>query len=157
MLTRVRTSPLGLKPDLIPLNFLAVCTGSGIAPFLAYTELFEKAGQWPQATILVFGCRDEVLYKDRIDAWVKEGKIRALLAVTRNTCKERIYVQDLVRKDAAVHQLVQSSFSKKNRIIVCGSGAMGRAVLQEIALQVGGQAALEELQKSGVLSTEFFR
>ena len=155
ILVRVRKSALR-PPCQPPRHFLAICTGAGIAPFMAYIDWFQQIDHWPESTVLVFGCRNpdtDFIYNETLSRLNSKGKIRALFAFSRKSSK-RIYVQDIIKEDRGVHKILHADSSRK--IIVCGSTPMARSVSQLLATHLGGQSALEQLEKDGTLSVEYF-
>lgn len=153
ILLRIRPSSLRFKSsDKPPRRFLAICTGAGIAPFLAYIDWFESLNKWPDSTILVFGCRNpesDFIYKNRICQLSTNGKIQAKIAFSR---EERKYVQDIVSEDLDVRDILKRSYSDR-KIIVCGKTCMAQSVCEVIAAHVED---LEDLQRSGIFSVEHF-
>lgn len=160
-LLRVRVRESVLRPPRNIGNLqtvLAVVTGAGIAPVMAYLDSCSREDNWPSLFYVVFGCQSsskDFLYKERILELQQEGKIRCWFAFSREGPK-KVYVQDLVRETREIHKIIHDIHSKNGRILVCGNTAMGRSVCEAIASQIGGQAQLETLEKSGKLVVEYF-
>lgn len=157
ILLRVRESIL--RPTRPTQALLAICTGAGIAPFMAYIDVFEKTGEWPKTIFLVFGFRNpaqDQLYKDHIARLEAQGRVRVFRALSQEPNVKKTYVQDIVREDRDIHQFLQECMTNDRRIIVCGNTAMGRSVCETIASQIGGQAQLELLEQRRILTVEYF-
>jgi NADPH-ferrihemoprotein reductase len=156
---RVRESVLRPPRDLGSLQtVVAVVAGAGIAPVMAYLDACGKEDNWPNLFYVVFGCKSsskDFLYKERILELQQEGKIRCWFAFSSEGPK-KVYVQDLVRETREIHKIIHEIHLKNGRILICGSTAMGRSVCEAVASQIGGQAILETLEKSGRLVVEYF-
>lgn len=106
--------------------------------------------------LLYFGCRhpdQDWLYRDEMEAYEKDGSIKAITAFSRHT-EKKVYVQDqLVADKAKIWALIQQGAY----FYVCGGTAMGRGVraaLTSIIENEGGKSAseaaafIEQLQKA---------
>ena len=157
VLLRVRESVL--RPPSVAAPVLAIAAGAGIAPVMAYIdECEERGGLWFHSFFLVFGCQSseiDFLYRDKILRLQEEGKLRCWFAFSREG-NRKVYVQDIVRETRDIHKIINEISLKHGRIVVCGSTGMGRGVCEAIAAQIGGQAQLEVLEKSGKLVVEYF-
>ena len=154
---RVRESVLR-PPHPAPSSVLAIVTGAGIAPFMAYVDHFNQTG-WPESVLLVFGCRSrdsDWLYCEEISTLEKEGRINCYFAFSRDGDK-KVYVQDIVKRSRSIHKILnQINTEKKGRILICGSTQMCRSVCETIAAQIGGQSQLELLEARAIVTVENF-
>lgn len=99
--------------------------GTGIAPFRAFVQerrAIKEAGADLGPAMLFFGCRDpeqDYLYRDELEAAASDGLIELHTAFSRSG-PERVYVQDLVRKQGAqVWQMLEDGAI----IYICGDGS----------------------------------
>ncbi len=155
---RVRESNLRPPPQSNT-PILCIAAGAGIAPVLAYIdECHRRGGGWFHSFFLVFGCQSsqtDFIYKEKILKLQEEGKVRCWFAFSREGPR-KVYVQDLIKETRDIHKIIGEIHSKGGRILVCGSTAMGRGVCEVVAAQIGGQAQLEILEKTGRLVVEYF-
>lgn len=146
---RVRPSVLRPPADNPPV-VLAIVTGAGIAPVMAYLEACKQASMY-----LVFGCQSsskDFLYREKL---LENPRVRSWFAFSREG-NRKVYVQDLVRETKEIHQVISDICGKGGRILICGNTSMGRSVCEVIASQIGGQSQLESLEKCGKLVVEYF-
>lgn len=114
-------------------------TGTGVAPFRA---MLMDIASWQDSarptTMLLFGChnRDSYLYGDEFVSLQKNGILNHLeLAFSREQHHQRVYVQDKVEEQSdLIRELV---CKKEGTIYVCGSRAVGDAVLNALQKIVG--------------------
>ncbi|PIA94605.1 NADPH--cytochrome P450 reductase [Cercospora beticola] len=121
-------------PALQSHPIVMVAAGTGIAPFRAFIQeraRLAKMGREIGRTILFFGCRNEAedfLYKDELTEWenTPELKLSVIVAFSRPSDGEKMYVQDRVRAHAdEVSDLV---VDKEANFYICGSATMAREV-----------------------------
>ncbi len=113
-------------PKNIP-SAILICNGTGIGPFLGMISQNN-----PQTSCYLYaGFRDETsifLYKEQLDDYLAARKLTRLqLAFSRMT--QQVYVGDLIKRDA---QLVAEVLANKGVIMICGSLAMQKDVMQVI-------------------------
>lgn len=99
--------------------------GTGIAPFRAFVQerrALKEAGVDLGPAMLFFGCRDpeqDYLYRKELEAAASDGLTDLHVAFSRSG-PERVYVQDLVRKQGAqVWQMLEGGAI----IYICGDGS----------------------------------
>jgi len=130
-----------LMPNDPKARLLMICTGTGSAPFRAFTMYRERHMEANAATMtLVFGARapDSLPYFGPLKK-VPEAVLRQFLAFSRVSDKNRQYVQDVIAQN-------QSDFadllSDENcYVYVCGLRAMEQGVEQALA-SIAEQAGL---------------
>jgi len=152
---RVRESIL--RPPSSPTTVLAIATGAGLAPVMAYIDECERRNFFHNF-YLVFGCRNsnqDFIYRERILKLQEEGKLRCWFAFSREGIR-KAYVQDLIKETKEIHKIISDINNKAGRIMICGNTGMGRSVCEAIGAQVGGQAQLETMERSGKLVVEYF-
>lgn len=125
---RVRvTGPFGatfLMPNDPSANFLMICTGTGSAPFRAFTERRRRAMKdAPGRMMLFFGARrpEELPYFGPLQK-VPDGLLRKHFAYSRVPGQPKVYVQDLMRQktdDVAI--LLKNSHT---HVYLCGLRSM---------------------------------
>ena len=108
--------------------------GTGIAPFRGFIQEFATRKEEHRFgdTVLYFGCRNadrDYIYREELEAAKASGVLTELhLAFSRDTA-EKVYVQDLLRKNAArTWELISAGAY----IYVCGATLMGRDVLKTV-------------------------
>ncbi len=104
---------------------IMVGPGTGLAPFRGFLQerrALKQGGASLGPAMLFFGCRrpeEDFLYEDELKAAEADGLVTLHTAFSRQT-SERVYVQDLIRKErAAVWDLLE----KDAVVYVCGDGA----------------------------------
>lgn len=145
---------------------LMIGPGTGVAPFRGF--LYERAhrmqeekaaaggGEDVGASRLYFGCRSrghDYLFGRDLEKFEEDGVLTKLrVAFSREQAGKKVYVQHLLREDAAeVKRLVQS---EKAAIFVCGDGAgMAKDVHEALVEILGGgeeaRATLTAMTKEG--------
>jgi benzoyl-CoA 2,3-epoxidase subunit A len=99
------TGPFGatfLMPNDPSANILMICTGTGSAPFRAFTERRRRAMRdAPGRMMLFFGARrpEELPYFGPLQK-VPEGLLRKHFAYSRIPGQPKVYVQDMMRQRA---------------------------------------------------------
>mmetsp|Transcript_11554 Transcript_11554/g.37000 ORF Transcript_11554/g.37000 Transcript_11554/m.37000 type:complete len:437 (-) Transcript_11554:219-1529(-) len=120
----VRTKSVGLSFRPPPPNSPAimVCAGTGLAPFVGFLEDMAAGAAGGSGTShLFFGCRrpERHLHRERLEGYVSDGTLAALHVAYSRT-GERIYVQELIKREAkTLWPLLQG----KARVYVCGDAA----------------------------------
>lgn len=112
-------------PDDASKPIIMVGPGTGLAPFRAFLQerrALKDSGADLGSSMLFFGCRDpeqDFLYKDDLQAAEADGLVELHTAFSRSG-PERVYVQDLVRKQGnRVWELIEAGAV----IYICGDGA----------------------------------
>uniref|UniRef100_T1ILV8 NADPH--cytochrome P450 reductase n=1 Tax=Strigamia maritima TaxID=126957 RepID=T1ILV8_STRMM len=111
--------------------------GTGLAPFRGFIQERDKQRQQDKCvgeTILYFGCRHEkedYLYKDELDEYVKNGTLTKLHVAFSRDQPEKIYVNHLLSQNASeVWHIIGEN---NGHIYVCGDARnMAREVHQII-------------------------
>ena len=111
-------------PDDPATPIVMVGPGTGLAPFRGFMQARERmkaAGEELGPAMLFFGCRhpeQDFIYEDELKAWDEAGLCELHVAFSRET-KERVYVQDLIRRERArVWELLEAGA----KFYVCGDG-----------------------------------
>ena len=130
------TGPFGatfLMPDDAKANVLMICTGTGSAPFRAFTERRRRAAPGaPGKFMLFFGARtpQELPYFGPLQK-VPENLLEKHLVFSRLPGVEKEYVQDRIRARAAdVAALLESGAT---HIFICGLKGMEAGVDEALA------------------------
>ena len=106
-------------------------------------------------SLLFFGCRrreDDLLYAEELEELEREGATRVLTALSRQTPREKVYVQHRIAENA---MLVARLLKRGARVYVCGGTGMAKDVKAAFsaALAQDGDACADEsialLQASG--------
>lgn len=107
---------------------ILIATGTGIGPFLGMIQGNNKKKEihlyWGARTIDSFN-----LYKDYIERALQERKLTNFKTAYSRNQPEKIYVQHLVQRDK---DLFLEVLKNKGCIMICGSIAMQKEVLQEL-------------------------
>jgi len=129
-----------LMPNDPNARLLMICTGTGSAPFRAFTMYRERNMDANAAAMtLVFGARspDSLPYFGPLEK-VPSGVLKQHLAFSRVDGQERCYVQDVITQN---HEAFADLLGDDNcYIYVCGLRAMEQGVehaLAEVATRVG--------------------
>ncbi|MDO6811164.1 PepSY domain-containing protein [Zobellia galactanivorans] len=107
-----------------------IATGTGIGPFLGMIQENIKKRE----IHLYWGARTKDsfnLYKDYIEEAMREGKLTDFKAAYSRQQAEKIYVQNLIQRDK---DLFLDVLKNKGCIMICGSIAMQKEVLEELQL-----------------------
>jgi benzoyl-CoA 2,3-dioxygenase component A len=125
------TGPFGatfLMPNDPSANILMICTGTGSAPFRAFTERRRRIMKdAPGRMMLFFGARrpEELPYFGPLQK-VPDGLLRKHFAYSRVTGQPKVYVQDLMRQKAdEVAILLQHP---RTHVYLCGLRGMESGV-----------------------------
>jgi cytochrome P450/NADPH-cytochrome P450 reductase len=112
-------------PDEASTPIIMVGPGTGLAPFRAFLQerrALKESGADLGPAMLFFGCRDpeqDFIYADDLKAAEADGLVELHTAFSRSG-PERVYVQDLVRKQGnRVWELIEAGAV----IYICGDGA----------------------------------
>ena len=118
------TSDFRLPAD-VSRPIIMIGPGTGVAPFRAFLQdraIQKEKGKPLGDAMLFFGCRhpkQDFIYEDELKAAEKAGLMELHTAFSRLS-SERVYVQDLVRKQGAkVWEMIEAGAV----IYVCGDGA----------------------------------
>jgi len=113
-----------LMPEDPEANILMICTGTGVAPFRAFTH--RRRRRWPNAggkLVLIFGARtpDELPYYQPLQKY-SQGELHRELVYSRGPMGEREYVQDRLRQRA--REVRWFLRQPKSYIYICGVGGL---------------------------------
>ena len=110
--------------------------------------------------MLYFGCRsvhEDYIYREELEGFEADGTLSALHVAFSRDSQEKVYVQDLLRRDGA--KIWQQLEEERAVVYVCGDAkrmaADVSAALHSIAEKEGGLAAeqaagyVAELKKTG--------
>jgi len=141
-------------------NYLMICAGSGIGPFLGFLEDRRARGQRSGTVWMFFGCRHndkDYIHKEKLAEFLDEGYLSKLtVAFSRDDNNGGVrYVQDAIEVNAEdVSKLIMEGDAK---IYVCGDAKnMGRGVneaLGRILTREGSEGA--EVIKSLVAAQRY--
>lgn len=130
------TGPFGatfLMPDDPTANIVMVCTGTGSAPFRGMTEWRRRTQpNAPGKMVLFFGARrpEELPYFGPLQK-VPESLLTKFFAWSRVPGEPKVYVQDLMRREAALTaDLLKSD---KTHLYMCGLKGMETGVDEALA------------------------
>lgn len=130
------TGPFGatfLMPNDANANIIMICTGTGSAPFRAFTERRRRAMQnAPGRAVMFFGARtpEELPYFGPLQK-VPDSLLQKHLVFSRVVGAPKEYVQDRMRKDATnVAALIKSP---QTHIFICGLKDMETGVEEALA------------------------
>jgi benzoyl-CoA 2,3-epoxidase subunit A len=130
------TGPFGatfLMPNDPATNIIMICTGTGSAPFRGFTEWRRRSmPSAPGRMVLFFGARrpKELPYFGPLQN-VPESLLAKHFAYSRAAGQPRIYVQDLMRRQAAM--IADLLRSKATHVYVCGVKGMEQGVEEAFA------------------------
>ena len=130
------TGPFGatfLMPNDANANILMICTGTGSAPFRAFTERRRRAMQnAPGKAVMFFGARtpEELPYFGPLQK-VPASLLEKHLVFSRIPGAEKEYVQDRMRKEAA--SVANLLASPNTHIYICGLKDMETGVEEALA------------------------
>ena len=130
------TGPFGatfLMPDDPAANIVMVCTGTGSAPFRGMTEWRRRTQPGaPGRMLLFFGARrpEELPYFGPLQK-VPEKLLGKYFAWSRVPGEPKVYVQDLMRREAAT--MVDLLKSEKTHLYLCGLKGMEAGVDEALA------------------------
>jgi len=171
VLAKQRPSPLKLPKEDVPI--IMIGAGAGVAPFKGFWDELRKGTQTAPA-MLFFGCRHpdkDWLYKEEMNGAVKLGNACGALARMRvgpkrplaalypafsrpDDAANKRYVQDLLREQA---NMVKAAMEKDGYVFLCGSKAMGKAVLEALGdILEGGHEAVQDLKMKGRIVAEMW-
>ena len=130
------TGPFGatfLMPDDPSTNILMICTGTGSAPFRAFTERRRRATPGaPGKMVMFFGARtpEELPYFGPLQK-VPDMLLEKHLVFSRLPGKSKEYVQDRIRaKSERVAALLEN---KQTHVFICGLKGMEQGIEQAFA------------------------
>jgi benzoyl-CoA 2,3-dioxygenase component A len=130
------TGPFGatfLMPDDPTANIVMVCTGTGSAPFRGMTEWRRRTQPGaPGKMVLFFGARrpEELPYFGPLQK-VPESLLTKFFAWSRVPGEPKVYVQDLMRREAAL--MADLLKSDKTHLYMCGLKGMETGVDEALA------------------------
>ena len=130
------TGPFGatfLMPDDPAANIVMVCTGTGSAPFRGMTEWRRRTQpNAPGKMMLFFGARrpEELPYFGPLQK-VPESLLTKFFAWSRVPNEPKVYVQDLMRREAAT--MVELLKSPATHLYLCGLKDMEHGVDEALA------------------------
>ncbi len=149
------TGPFGstfLMPDDPTANIVMICTGTGSAPFRAFTMRRQRVGGQAGRLVLFFGARtpEELPYFGPLSK-VPEATLEQHLVFSRLTDQPKEYVQDRMRSEAA--SLAPLLNDKNTYIYVCGLKGMEPGVDDALAF-AAGEAGLDWAALRGTMRSE---
>ena len=163
----VRSSGFALPKDPAA-PVIMVGPGTGIAPFRAFLQQMAAATDGGRRTghaRLYFGCRrsdEDYLYKDELEAYLREGALDALRLAFSREGASKVYVQHKLRDDGAqLWPLLQQG----GHVYVCGGTSMGRDVVAALQAAIAEHGKLtddaaakyvKEMQAKGRLVQELW-
>ncbi len=130
------TGPFGstfLMPNDANANVVMICTGTGSAPFRAFTERRRRAMQnAPGRAIMFFGARtpQELPYFGPLQK-VPHSLLEKHLVFSRIPGADKEYVQDRIRTEAAT--MAELLKSDRTHIFICGLKGMENGVDEALA------------------------
>ncbi|WP_455374533.1 benzoyl-CoA 2,3-epoxidase subunit BoxA [Limibacillus halophilus] len=130
------TGPFGgtfLMPNEVSSNIIMICTGTGSAPFRAFTERRRRAMPGaPGKLLLYFGARTpgELPYFGPLKK-VPSSLLQQQLCYSRLPDQPKEYVQDRMRKNG--EDLAELLKSKETHIFICGLKGMEAGVDEALA------------------------
>ncbi|WP_159008550.1 benzoyl-CoA 2,3-epoxidase subunit BoxA [Bradyrhizobium sp. S69] len=130
------TGPFGatfLMPNDPSANIVMICTGTGSAPFRAFTERRRRAmPEAPGRLLLFFGARrpEELPYFGPLQK-VPETILGKHLCYSRVPGKPRVYVQDRIRTEAS--QMAALLSDSRTHVYICGLRGMESGVDEAFA------------------------
>jgi benzoyl-CoA 2,3-dioxygenase component A len=125
------TGPFGatfLMPDHPSANILMICTGTGSAPFRAFTERRRRTmKEAPGRMMLFFGARrpEELPYFGPLQK-VPDGLLRKHFAYSRIPGQPKVYVQNLMQEKA--HEVGILLKNPQTHVYLCGLRGMENGV-----------------------------
>jgi len=166
----IRDSTFSLPLDG-SLPVIMVGPGAGVAPFKGFVD--EKAHlvtagiENPYGDLtLYFGCRGhewDYLYKEEFNAHHAAGLLKDLHCAFSRDQENKIYVQDLILRNK--DKMCEILFELNGIFYICGSTAMGKAVMARLVELAAGhfkieqeeaKAKIEELEKSKKIIKELW-
>lgn len=99
---------------------IMVGPGTGLAPMRGFIQ--DRVAEGAKENILFFGCRNEqeFLYREELEAWVKDGFLDLHVAFSRSSGKPKVYVQQLVQQQSSkMVELVK----RGAHIYICGDAS----------------------------------
>jgi benzoyl-CoA 2,3-dioxygenase component A len=139
------TGPFGatfLMPNDAGANILMICTGTGSAPFRAFTERRRRAAPGaPGRLVMVFGARtpEELPYFGPLQK-VPPSLLEQHLVFSRLAGRPREYVQDRIRTKAA--ELAPLLGDPATHVFICGLRGM-EAGVDEVLGEVAAASGLD--------------
>lgn len=130
------TGPFGatfLMPDDPSADIVMVCTGTGSAPFRGMTEWRRRTQpDAPGRMVLFFGARrpEELPYFGPLQK-VPASLLTKFFAWSRVPSEPKVYVQDLMRREAAL--MVELLKSDRTHLYLCGLKGMEHGVDEALA------------------------
>lgn len=112
-------------PDDPSVPIIMIGPGTGLAPFRAFLQervMQKAAGATLGPALLFFGCRngDDFIYRKDLEAMEKEGIVDLKVAFSRPDKGDKVYVQDLIRKE---RKKVWELIGQGAKIFICGDGS----------------------------------
>lgn len=141
-----------------------IAAGTGIAPYRAFMQELEYAEARPE-TWLIFGNprrRCDFLYQREWLAWRESGLVSRIDAAWSRDQAEKRYVQHIVLEQA---ERLERWLSRGAHLYLCGSLAMGKAVLSALEENLAEQRGIErgaatevirELRRAGRIQKDLY-
>ena len=127
--------------------------GSGVAPMRALLQerkyLANREKKDNVTNVLYFGCRNrdiDFLYKDEFKAAEDDGTLTSLQVAFSREQKEKVYVQDVIRRPENASYLCELIMEQGAYVYVCGATGMGHSVHEAFAeiLSTGRGMTIDE-------------
>jgi benzoyl-CoA 2,3-epoxidase subunit A len=158
------TGPFGatfLMPDHPAANILMICTGTGSAPFRAFTERRRRTmKEAPGRMMLFFGARrpEELPYFGPLQK-VPDGLLRKHFAYSRVPGEPKVYVQNLMQEKA--HEVGILLKNPQTHVYLCGLRGMEDGVDQAFSaicknFEADWPALLAEMRAEGRYHVETY-
>ncbi|KAJ0180348.1 hypothetical protein K1T71_003752 [Dendrolimus kikuchii] len=134
----IRSAPNFHLPQDLSVPLILIGPGTGIAPFRGFWHhrkalLNSRTRQTAGPVWLFFGCRTRTmdLYREEKEQAIKDGVLsKVFLALSREKCTPKIYVQEVAEKEGAeIHDLL---INRGAHFYVCGDCKMAEDVHQKL-------------------------
>merc|ERR1719502_2327630 len=113
----------------------------------------ERVADGAKENLLFFGCRDDTdfIYRDELEAWVKDGFLDLQIAFSRKEGTPKTYVQQLVAKQEAK---IVDMVKRGAHIYICGDASkMAPAVKEAFSKIIAGaglgEKFVDEMEEKG--------
>jgi len=134
--------------------------GTGLAPFRAFLQervMQKGAGAQLGPAMLFFGCRnadEDFIYRKELEAMEKEGIVDLKVAFSRPASGDKIYVQDLIRKERKkVWELIQGGA----KIFICGDGSRMEPDVKRALIRIHSEETDSDAESSEAWMDELGR
>ena len=128
-------------PEDPKIPIMMICTGSGIAPFIAFLEELKYRAKGPYQSWLIFGSKtrkSDFLYEKDLMQYKENGILTDVITAFSRDQSYKIYVQDRL-KEHFESKLTDLLMNQGMRIYVCGAGSMGNRIKKVIKDAIGDE------------------